>query len=230
MGISNRAVISISEAAFYLEQAGEYIFLPSIKHEDCEQYYQAANEWIEDISLNIISNSIKTIDHKKIYELSEVNPEDVYISKMELRSWCASQLGWVPPFLWIESDEIVSESVRNEQLEDTPNMPEDKILKEACYEIASGIIETISSSQDCDTPSDNLVHENSSQLLKILLLANDRFWKDINPNNPSSFPRKEDVQDWLIKNGFSSGSLADNAAKILSEGRHHSPGRPKKEK
>ncbi len=71
-------------------------------------------------------------------------------------------------------------------------------------------------------------HPHTSQALLDLVQANDKFWKNFDPEElQDSAPTKEIVVDWLSAKGYSR-SLSEKMDTILRDGRNKPGGRPEK--
>jgi|CXWL01.1.fsa_nt_gi hypothetical protein len=76
------------------------------------------------------------------------------------------------------------------------------------------ILALLSTSPKKEASQINATNQHKSNMLMILNQASNKFWANINKNDPGTYPKKVAVVAWLEENGFSQ-TLAEKGATII---------------
>ncbi|MBV6446556.1 hypothetical protein [Nitrosomonas sp.] len=76
------------------------------------------------------------------------------------------------------------------------------------------ILALLSKIQKKESPQVNTANQNKSNMLATLNQASNKFWANVDKNDPGTYPRKVAIVAWLEKNGFSQ-TLAEKGATII---------------
>lgn len=76
------------------------------------------------------------------------------------------------------------------------------------------ILALLSTSQKKEASQINTANQHKSNMLVILNQASNKFWANVDKNDPGTYPKKVAVVAWLEKNGFSQ-TLAEKGATII---------------